>query len=353
MNKMIKNLPTVALRGMTILPSMIVHFDISREKSIKAVERAMVRDQRLFVIAQRDPEVDNPAQKDLYKIGTVVEIKQLIKLPKDILRVLVEGMEPAELLMLEEQDGMLTADIARIEPAETQELDECAVEAMVRNLQELFRHYAQLNGKMSKEFLNQAMECQDLERLVQQISINMPLFYEERQKILEAKDFYERYEILCMILNHEVSVLNIKAELQEKVKQRVDKNQKEYILREELKLIREELGEDTTVSDADMFREELENLKADAKVKEKIAKEIERFKSLGGNTSESSVARGYIETLLEMPWNKVSKDCKDIKKAREILEADHYGLDKVKERVLEFLAVRALTKKETARYFVL
>lgn len=345
MSEIIKDIPTVALRGMTILPSMIVHFDISREKSIKAVEEAMLRDQKLFVVTQRDPDLNEPEIGDLYKIGTLTEIRQVIKLPKNIFRVLVEGTDRAELLELGGEGGYLEADIACFAKIEEHLPSGPAYEAMVRNLKEIFQAYSMENVKMSKELVHQLLDMEDLEKLMDQISINIPLHFEEKQKILEAVSFADRYELLCLLLSNEVQIMQIKKELQMKVKERVDKSQKEYILREQLKVIREELGEDTTVSDADYFVDELRKLKASSEVKEKIEKEIERFKNVGNNSSESAVIRGYIETLLELPWNKASKDNKDLKNAKEILEADHYGLEKVKERILEFLAVRILTKK--------
>lgn len=335
----------MALRGMTILPSMIVHFDISREKSMTAVEQAMLDKQELFVVTQKDPEAAKPGQSDLYRVGTVVMIKQLMRLPNNILRVLVEGIARAELLTLDENQKYLLAEVAVFEEMRDGELDEHHRDAMLRILKEIYSEYALANPKISKELTAQLMETGEVSRLVDQIAIHLPLYYEEKQRILEAVSLTDRYDLLCEILSNEVEIMQIKADLQEKVKARIDKNQKEYILREQLKLIREELGEDHTFSDADHFKEAAEKLKAPKAVKEKILKEIQRFKNVAGNSSESAVSRGYIETLLELPWDKASKDNKDLKNAREILEADHYGLEKVKERVLEFLAVRTLTKK--------
>ena len=348
MNEIIKQIPAVALRGMTILPSMIVHFDVSRDKSIKAIEHAMVSGQKLFVTAQKNPDTADPAMEDLYRIGTIVEIKQLVKLPHDILRVLVEGLERAELLDLDLSAGYLDAEVAGFQEDASKRLgseDKIGQTAMIRNLKELFQDYQAANGKMSQDLVRQIMEMDDLERLVDQIAIHIPLYYEDKQRLLEAVHLYDRYELLCVILGNEVNIMHIRAELQEKVKERIDKNQKEYILREQLKLIREELGDDTTFTDVDHFRQQLSELTAGQDVKERIEKEIKRFASVAGNSSESSVIRGYIETLLEMPWDKMSDDCTDIAQARAQLDADHYGLEKVKERVLEFLAVRTLTKK--------
>lgn len=342
MTEMIKNIPAVALRGMTILPAMIVHFDISRKKSIKAVEQAMLKEQRLFVVAQRSVETEDPVMEDLYRVGTIVEIKQVVKLPKNILRVLAEGVQRGELTDLMEEEGFLEADVAIYTDEEP--LDETTREALLRSLKESFEVYCRINGKMSKELIHQISEIRDLEKAAGQIAMNLPLYYETKQRVLEAADLQERCELLLTIMGKEIDILQLRQELQEKVKQRIDKNQREYFMREQMKLIREELKEDN-INEADTFLEELSKLKASASVKEKIKKEIERYRNVGMNSGESPVIRGYIETLLEMPWDKVSRDNRDIVRAREILEADHYGLEKVKERVLEFLAVRTLTKK--------
>ena len=345
MSELIKIIPVVALRGMTILPSMITHFDISREKSVKAVEAAMLRDQRLVVLTQKSPETQDPGMKDLYKIGTLVTVKQIMKLPQNIFRVLAEGLERVEVMDLDVADGCLVADAATFSEEELALPDEKNQEAMVQTLRTIFQDYCQANSKISRETALQIMEQTDLQKMVDQIAVNIPVFYEEKQKLLEAVDLTERFEQLSVLLENEIQVMNIKTEIQEKVKARIDKNQREYILREQLKVIREELGEDTTGAEAEHFKAETEKLEASAEVKERIEKEIERFKNAGNNSAESSVIRGYIETLLELPWDKESRDNMDLSNAREILEEDHYGLEKVKERVLEFLAVRALTKK--------
>lgn len=345
MSELIKNIPVVALRGMTILPSMITHFDISREKSVKAVEAAMLRDQKLVVLTQKSPETQDPGMKDLYKIGTLVTVKQIMKLPQNIFRVLAEGLERVEVMDLDVADGCLVADAATFSEEELALPDEKNQEAMVQTLRTIFQNYCQANSKISRETALQIMEQTDLQKMVDQIAVNIPVFYEEKQKLLEAVDLTERFEQLSVLLENEIQVMNIKTEIQEKVKARIDKNQREYILREQLKVIREELGEDTTGAEAEHFKAETEKLEASAEVKERIEKEIERFKNAGNNSAESSVIRGYIETLLELPWDKESRDNMDLSNAREILEEDHYGLEKVKERVLEFLAVRALTKK--------
>ena len=345
MSELIKNIPVVALRGMTLLPSMITHFDISREKSVKAVETAMLRDQKLVVVTQKSPETQDPGRKDLHKIGTLVTVKQIMKLPQNIFRVLAEGLERVEVMDLDVADGCLVADAATFSEEELALPDEKNQEAMVQTLRTIFQDYCQASGKISRETALQIMEQTDLQKMVDQIAVNIPVFYEEKQKLLEAVDLTERFEQLSVLLENEIQVMNIKTEIQEKVKARVDKNQREYILREQLKVIREELGEDTTGAEADHFQEEADKLEASDEVKERIEKEIERFKNAGNNSAESSVIRGYIETLLELPWDKESVDNMDLANAREILDEDHYGLEKVKERVLEFLAVRALTKK--------
>jgi len=345
LRELIQLLPVVALRGMTILPDMIVHFDISRERSIKAIEQAMLQEQRVFLVTQKDPEAENPGMEDLYRIGTIAIVKQVIKLPHNIRRVLVEGKERGELTHFEKEGEYLEAEVIRFEEEDLDALAPNCQEAMVRHLSETFRLYCKENGKIPKDLMRQIADITDLTRLVSQIINHIPLHYEERQKLLEAVGLSERYELLCFLMNREIEVLQFKRELQEKVKVRIDKNQKEYLLREQLKVIREELGEDTSSSDADHFMEELKKLKASEEVKEKLQKEIRRFKNIGNNSSESAVLRGYIETMLEMPWDKASKDSTDLKRSREILNADHYGMEKVKERVLEFLAVRTLTKK--------
>ena len=337
-------MPAVALRGITILPDMIVHFDVSRKKSIRAIEEAMTKDQRIFLITQKDSKVEDPSEDDLYKIGTVAMIKQVAKVPKDMLRVLVEGMERAELIQLEDGLSYLGAEVDVIEQEE-ENLPDTVKEAMLRSMRELFGAYCKENQKMNQEQVRQTLEIEDIAELVDHIAMNIPLTFQQRQQILESVSLSDRYETLGVILSNEIEVMRLRTEIQEKVKQRIDKNQRDYILREQLKLIREELGEDDTVSDGDHFMQEAEKLQAPKEIKERLMKEIRRFKSLGYNNSESSVSRGYIETLLKLPWEKASRDNKNLDKASQILEADHYGLEKVKERVLEFLAVRTLTKK--------
>ncbi len=345
MNREIKSLPMVALRGMTIMPEMVVHFDVSREKSIAAIQEAMAGDQKIFLVAQRSIETDDPIQEDVYEVGTVGTIKQIMKLPKHIVRVLVSGETRGILKQLQQDTPYLRAEVEVIDESDLVIQDDLNGEAMARGLKDTFLDYAARNGKMSKEAVAEILEIKSLKKLVDEIAANTPFYYVDQQEILGKVDFWERYETLAFKLVNEVQIMDIKDELQQKVKERVDKHQKEYILREQLKLIREELGDDSTLSDAEEFEKAAKNLKAPKEVKEKLKKEISRFKSSLNSPAESGVIRTYIETLLEMPWDKAGKDNQDIKYAEEVLEADHYGLEQVKERILEFLAVRSLTKK--------
>jgi len=342
MDEMIRTMPMIPLRGLTVLPLMIVNFDISREKSIRAVESAMEQDQTIFLVTQKDPEENQPEIDGLYHIGTVAKIKNIAKLPKNIVRVMVEGIGKARLLSLEDGSGYLIGQ-AELLKKEKPEADELTQTAMVRALQDLLVRYGQSNQKFGKEMLSQLMAMQDIETLVTEAGAHLPLFYEQRQKILDAESFSDQYDALCTVIANEVEIIQIRNELQQKVKERVDKNQKEYILREQLKVIQQELGEDTLLTDVENYKKQAEALTAGDEVKKKIIKEAERLKSLGGSSAEGSVLRGYIETLLELPWDKVSVDNQDLKNAAKVLDEDHYGLEKVKERVLEFLAVRILT----------
>ena len=342
MKQPISILPAIALRGTTILPDMIVHFDVSRERSIKAIEAAMLHDQKIFLVTQKDPEVEKPELSELYQVGTVAYIKQVVKLPHDLLRVLVEGIERAELLGLEQEEPFLKAETALFEPDGAQ-YTKSLKEAMFRSIQELFQRYCMESGKISKDLAAQIMNITELEELIPQISVNVPLTYQNKQKILEAFSLENQYEVLAVILNNEIEVLQIGHDLQRKLKARVDKNQRDYILREQLKLIREELGEENTADTAEEYRQKAEALDAPQEVKDKLNKEIDRFKSMNNAAAESSVLSTYIETLLGLPWNKKSEDSTDLKEAWKILEEGHYGLKDVKERIMEFLAVRKLT----------
>lgn len=352
MNREVKSIPMVALRGMTVMPEMITHFDVSRERSIKAVEEAMVEEgQKIFLTAQKDINIEEPGQNDVYQTGTIASVRQVVKLPKNTLRVLIVGEMRAKLNQIEFDDPYLRAHVTVIEDIDLikskfgEDDANPNVEAMARGLKEIYTEYMMKQPKYSKDMVKQINEYTNLKKLVDMIGANLPLDYVELQEILEETDVLKRYQLLAFKIVNEMQIMDIKEEIQNKVKERVDQNQREYILREQLKLIREELGEDNTVSDAEEFQSAVEKLKAPKEVKEKLTKEINRFKSSMNSPAESGVIRTYIETMLEMPWDKATKDHKDIAYAKQILEEDHYGLEKVKERVLEFLAVRALTKK--------
>ena len=341
----IQVLPAIALRGTAILPGMIVHFDVSRERSVKAIEAAMLNDQKIFLVTQKDPEVETPEISDLYHVGTIAYIKQVVKLPKNLLRVLVEGTERAELLSFSQEVPFLESEISVLSAEDEEEYPPAVREAMCRSLRELFQQFAGESGKVSRELVNQILSIENLEELVEQISVNLSLSYQNRQKLLEAVSLRDRYELLGAILTNEIEVVEIGKDLQKKIKARIDKNQREYILREQLKLIREELGEENTVDDAEEFKNKLKKLEASKEVKEKIGKEIDRFKSMSSNAAETTVLRGYIETLLALPWDKRSTDSDDLQEAWKVLQEGHYGLKEVKERIMEFLSVRKLTQK--------
>lgn len=345
MGEILRELPAVILRGSVLLPGVVSHFDISARKSIHAVEAAMNGDNCIFLVTQKDMQTENAKQDDVYAIGVIAEIKQIVKMQNHIVRVIVEAKEKAELAYFIDNDELLKAQVVLVEESEEKEVLAPEVEeAMLRALQEELLKYCASNPKIGKELKKQADGLNEIHSFIRIVAGNLPISYEKRQKLLETESLTEQYEALMQLLLYETNIQQIKNELQEKVKERVDKNQKEYILREEMKVIREELGEDNTTSDIKQFEEALEKLEADDSVKERIQKEIARFKNVANSPSEGSVVRGYIETLLDLPWNKKSEDNTDLKNAEQILNDDHYGLEKVKERVLEFLAVRGLTK---------
>ena len=334
-------LPVVALRGMTVLPEMITHFDVSRGRSVKAVEQSLKQEQRLFIVAQKNPEEDEPDQEKLFAMGTVAEIKQIVKMPHHILRVLVEGLYRGELLSLGGEE-YLEGTVVRTDPEDFGSLPGSGKEAMYRNLKEIFRSYGEGNNKIGKDMLRQVTDSASLESLMVQVMIHTPFTWEQQQQLLETPSLAERYEMLCIMLNNEIEIEQFRRGIQEKVKARVDKNQKDYLLREQMKVIREELGDEGPGAEAEQFRRSVKELKASSEVKERIEKEIQRFLNAGSNSAEASVIRGYIETLLDLPWDKESEDRLDLKAAKKILEKEHYGLEKVKERILEFLAVRKM-----------
>ncbi|MCD8396317.1 MAG: endopeptidase La [Lachnospiraceae bacterium] len=344
MEEMIRTMPVIPLRSMTVFPTMVLSFDVSREKSIRAVEEAMAADQAIFLVTQKDPDASDPGLADLFEIGVAAKILNVAKLPKNIIRVRAEGFERARILDSVDQEAYLEAQVEILEDEEV-ELDELTEEAMTRGLEDLLTRYGQLNPKFGKDMLHSLLEIHEFAKLTMAACVHLPVRYEARQGLLETKDMVERYNLLSSLLVREIDILQVQNEIQIKVRERVDKNQREYVLREQIRVIQEELGEDTLLSDVRHYEEEAERLNAPDEVKEKIYKEAERLKGLGMNSAENSVLRGYIETLLELPWGKASTDNHDLKNARKILEQDHYGLEKVKERVLEFLAVRTLTEK--------
>ena len=338
-------MPVVALRGLTVLPGMTIHFDVSREKSVKAVEKAMVGDQKVFLTAQKDPEIEDPTVDQLCPIGTVSMVKQLVKLPGGIVRVMVDGMGRGELVCLDSDEPMLMGEIQDL-PMEKEDLDYLTAEAMSRVLKEKLEEYGKENQRAAKEILPALLGTNNLEELLEETAVQLPFEYRARQTILESMTVTEKYERVLKALMDEISIVRIKREFQMKVKEAIDKNQRDYILREQLRVIRDELGEDSPGTEGDEYERQLEQLKADKETKEKIRKEISRFKTMPSGSQEANVLRTYIETLLELPWNKMSKDNQDLKRAEEILNHDHYGLEKVKERIIEYLAVRTLTKKQ-------
>ena len=345
MSEQKKILPAVALRGMTVMPEMVVHFDISRERSVKAVQEAMLNDQTVFLVTQKKIDIDTPDQEELYSVGIIAKVKQVLKMPKNVLRVLVTGEQRARLVNLEQTEPYMTAEIMPLEDYVPNLGSPVNIEGMIRGLKDLFMEYGAKSPRITKELAARIMAIKDLKDLIEQISANLPLQYEELQQLLNEDDLMKRYELLSLKLASETQIMDIKEEIQHKVKERIDQHQKEYILREQLKLIREELGDEAALSDAEEFEEATERLEAPEEVKEKLKKEIKRFKNTIGSTAENGVIRTYIETMLEMPWNRAAKDSTDLKFAKQVLEEDHYGLEEVKDRILDFLAVRALTKK--------
>ena len=340
-------LPAIAMRGLVMFPKMVLHFDVNRPKSVAAVEKAMVGDQRLFLVAQRHPEIVDPELGELFQVGTVAVVKQLVKLPGKVVRVLVEGLERGELLCLDSEEPALIGEIGSIE-MDGEEVDYLTQEAMLRIVRDKLEEYGRVNPKITKEILPNLLSVSGLDEMLDQIAIQLPWDYTIRQTVLENSSLSARYEVVMHTLMTEMEIYRIKKEFQEKVKSDIDQNQKEYILREQMKVIRQELGEDNPLSDADEYQKKLDSMKADKEVKEKLRKEIERFRTMPAGSQEGNVLRTYIETLLELPWKKMSKDNDDIRHAEKILNEDHYGLEQVKERILEYLAVRTLTKKGTS-----
>lgn len=346
MEKQNISMPMVALRGMTVLPEMVIHFDVSRNRSILSIQKAMQsKEQNIFLVAQRELHIEEPKQSEVYEVGIIATIKQVAKMPKNMLRVLITGEQRARLIKMEEVEGALQAEVEILEDYndfEPESLSECPE---AKSLQEIFIEYTIKSGKIPKDVVTQIADTKELKRMVNSIAANMPMDYVNQQDILEENDLYKRCSLVSFKIANEIAVLNLKENIQSKVKERMDQHQKEFILREQMRVIREELGEENLLSDAEEFTEATDKLEASQEVKDKLMKEIHRFKSAMQNTAENGVTRTYIETMLEMPWDKMSKDRIDLAAAKEILEEDHYGLEKVKERILEFLAVRSLTSK--------
>lgn len=345
MSKNTRIMPVVALRGMNVLPGMMIHFDVGRKITVAAIEEALLSDQMVFIVAQKDDTVLLPVREDLYDVGTICIVKQLIRLPEEQMRVMVTGIERATLEEIVEEPNYIKASVEIHEDMQKTEIDVIEEEAMLRQLKELMKIYAAANGKSSLAFLKKISEIKNIEKMIDEIAGNIAISLEDKQAVLDELILTDRFNRLASILTKEIEVIRIKKEFQAKVKEEVDKNQKEYLLREQLKVIRQELGENDTVSEADKYLESLKKLKAKKEIKQKIKEEIARFRTISSSSAESAVSRGYIETLLSLPWDKVSKDSNDIKHAEDVLNEDHYGLKRVKERVLEFLAVRALTSK--------
>ena len=345
MEDKILTIPAVALRGMTILPGMVAHFDISRDKSLRAVEEAMKGDQKLFIVTQKDTEKEDPQGEDLYEVGLLAVVRQVVKLQKNIMRVLIEGIGRAEIYEYTQTADYMQARVIVYDQEDDEQLPEQAKSAMLLSVQETFAKYARVHGKIGQDVMRQVQEETDLLKLLDYVGNSLVISYKKKQKLLEAVTLTARYESVLSSLLQETEILALKRDFQKKVQEHVDKNQKDYLLREQMQVIREELGESNTETDAQEYEKKLQELQASGEVKARIHKEIERFQGISGNSSESTVSRGYIETLLELPWDAVSEDNKDLKHAQKILDEDHYGLEKVKERILEFLAVRNLTGK--------
>ena len=345
MEDKILTITAVALRGMTILPGMVAHFDISRDKSLRAVEEAMKGDQKLFIVTQKDTEKEDPQGEDLYEVGLLAVVRQVVKLQKNIMRVLIEGIGRAEIYEYTQTADYMQARVIVYDQEDDEQLPEQAKSAMLLSVQETFAKYARVHGKIGQDVMRQVQEETDLLKLLDYVGNSLVISYKKKQKLLEAVTLTARYEAVLSSLLQETEILALKRDFQKKVQEHVDKNQKDYLLREQMQVIREELGDSNTETDAQEYEKKLQELQASGEAKARIHKEIERFQGISGNSSESTVSRGYIETLLELPWDAVSEDNKDLKHAQKILDEDHYGLEKVKERILEFLAVRNLTGK--------
>ena len=340
MNK-IENIPIVTLRDLVVFPGATVFFEVGREATVKAIKAAMSDNKWIFTVAQRDPGIENPNIDDLFEVGTYAEVKQVVNMPNNVIRVIIVGRERMKLNYVETKEGYLSGTVEELpETADTSYALE--VVALARGLKDIFKVYAAEHGKLNAQLMDEVMNCTDLDTLIYEICSNVPLNYHIKQEILEENSVIERHEKLCIALNREIGIMRIQQDITNRVKYQVEQNQKEYYLREQVKAIHKELGDSDSANDADRYTEAVKKLKAPDKVKKKLNDEIRRFKLTSSNSSENAVLRGYIETLLDIPWKKKSKDNASIEYATKVLDEDHYGLKKVKERVLECLAVKML-----------
>lgn len=342
-----KVLPMLALRGKYIYPNSVIHFDVSRSKSVRAIEEAMQNDQMIFLDNQIDPAMEDPKSYDLYQIGTLARIRQVVKLPQNIIRVFAEGMFRAEILEVCEEEPIFRVEAA-YQHTEQQEFEQDEKEAVFRALKESFEKYTGVWNQMDPNVYSYILMQTDLEVFVDHLATHLPFSLQNKQKLLEEMDLKPRCELMLVLLEQELRLAYLRLDIQEKVKENIDDNQREYMLREQLKVIREELGETNIADEADEFLHKLSEMEAGEEVKDKIKKEISRFQAMGNSAAESAVLRTYIEIMLDVPWEKLSEDSMDLEEAENILEEDHYGLKKVKERVLEYLAARAMSQKKDA-----
>ena len=338
-------MPAIPLRGMVVLPGTIAHIDLNRKKSVTALERATKGGNRLFLVCQKHIDTEEPGIDDLHEMGCIVSVKQVVTLPNKVIRVLVQGESRGRLLQIDEEQEKYLLSEVEVQFLQKGTWEQAGEEARVRILKECMQEYLLYQPAVPKIVPITVKESDNLSEIIQVCMNHLNFSYQIKQEFLENFEEEKLFEVVLEKLTEEVDVLRIRQDLNGKLKQQVNKHQKDYMLREQMQMIKKELGEDDTVSDADSFMEGLKNLDADEDIKEKIRKEINRFKALHGSSSESAVQRAYIETLLELPWNKVSKDNADIHRAEKILNRDHYGLTQVKERILEFLAVRTLTSE--------
>ncbi|HBH1808718.1 TPA: endopeptidase La [Clostridioides difficile] len=340
-------LPLIPLRGLAIFPYMILNFDIGREISLKALDQAMMDEELIFLTSQKEAEVDEPGEEDFYHVGTICKVKQMIKLPGDTVRVLVEGVSRGRVKKIEQEDGYFRAVIEEI-VFDSDNLDsetEVEIEAFVRNVFDAFEEYINIGNRVSPEILISLADIEDVDRFIDTIAANIYLKSSQKQEILEEFDIRKRLELIYSILLEEIDILKIEKKITLRVKKQMNKVQKEYYLREQLKAIQKELGEEEDInSEADEYREKLKRIKAPKTTKEKIEKEIDKFSKISSMSPDVSVSRNYLDTIFSLPWNKETKDKLDITKAKDILDEDHYGLEKVKERILEYLAIRTLAK---------